>query len=103
MEHIVQFAISMDDNAIKQRVEEAAEKTIINNLQQEVRDKLFEPGDYCRRSTKPGDPLSSFSESLIEDFLSDNKDELLDKAALYLANRLCKTKAAKEIIAKNGG
>ncbi len=103
MEHIVQFAIGMDDNAIKQRVEEAAEKTIINNLQQEVRDKLFEPGNYSRRPTKPGDPLSSFSKSLIEGFLSDNKDELLDKAALYLADRLCKTKAAKEIIAKNGG
>lgn len=103
MEHIVQFAISMDDKAIKERVEEAAEKEIINNLQQEIRDKLFTPGDYHVRKTRPGDPLSTYSQKVIEDFLTKNKDELLDRAALYLADRLCRTKAAKEIIVKNGG
>lgn len=103
MEHIVQFAIGMDDNAIKQRVEDAAVKTIIDNIQQEVRDKLFTPCDYSRSRSKPGDPLSEYSKNLVNDFLSENKDELLDKAALYLADRLCRTKAAKDIISKNEG
>lgn len=103
MEHIVQFAISMDDKVIKERVEAAAEKEIINNIQQEVRDILFTPNDYRMRKTKPGDPLSTYSQHLIEEFLSKNKDELLDKAAIYLADRLCRTKAARDIITKNGG
>lgn len=97
MEHIVQFAVGIDDNAIAQRVEESAEKQIIKDIKQDVMNKIFQ--SYYRNSDATRkDPLSDFSKGLVESFLNEHKDEILDKAAMHLADKLSRTKAAKEKI-----
>ena len=99
MEHIMQFAIGIDDNAIRKRVEEAAEKQIIDEIGQQVRDNLFQASYYGRHASVK-DPLSEYSKRIINDFLERHKDEIIEKAAVHLADRLSRSKVVKEAIAE---
>ena len=101
MEHIVQFAIGIDDEGIKERITENAEKQIIKNIEQQVRNKLFESSYYGRNADERS-PLNDYSKRLIESFLEKHKDEILEKAATHLAEKLVKTKAGKALL-ENGG
>lgn len=97
MEHIVQFAIGIDDDGIKKRITENAEKQIIQNIEQSVRNQLFE-SHYYRRDADENSPLSEYSKRLIGNFLEKHKDEILEKAAVHLAEKLVRTKAAKSLL-----
>lgn len=94
MEHIVQFAIGIDDDAIKKRVEENAEKTIINELKSEISKTIFDK-DYYGRPTKT---LSTWAGSYLEDFLEKHKTEIVECAGKILAEKLTRTKAVKEMV-----
>lgn len=100
MEHIIQFAVSVEDDKIVKRIEENAEKTIIERLQKEVSSILFSRGYYGM----PSNNSSEFVKAYLEEFLKDHKDEIIKSAGEYLSERLMKTKAAKELIEelKNG-
>lgn len=100
MEHIVQFAIGIDDNAIVKKIEESAEKQIVANIEQQVRDKLFEAHYYGRHADKDS-PLSDYSKRLIEGFLEKNKEEILEKTAVYLAEKLARSKTGKALLSGN--
>ena len=103
MEHIVQFAVGIDDAAIKKHVEERAAAQIIGEIKQEIANKLFE-SRYCTRNANPEkDPLSVFSERVILNFLEDKKDAIIQKAGELLAARLLRTKAAKSLIQNRDG
>lgn len=99
MEHIVQFAIGIDDEGIKERITESAEKQIIKDIEQQVRNKLFE-SPYYGRNADENSPLNDYSKRLIESFLEKHKDEILEKAATHLAEKLVRTKAAKALLEK---
>ena len=102
MEHIVQFAISMDDEAIKKKVAENAEKEIMSSLQREVGRVIFERTsyyDYGRNNKGYNENcLSSWAKMQFEDFLKKHKDEIITGAAKELADRLVRTKAGKAIL-----
>ena len=54
MEHIVQFAISIDDDTITKRVEERAEKVIIDDIRKKVENAFFEiSSTLCQYSLSP--------------------------------------------------
>jgi len=97
MDHIVQFAVSIDDNAITQRVTDAAEKKIIDDLKQQVANRLFQ-SDYYRGNADPErNPLSEYSKRLVENFLTEYKDAIITNASQILADKLARSKAGKEI------
>lgn len=96
MEHIVQFAIGIDDEAITERVTAHAEEEITKNIQQMVMNKLFYSGYY--KNAKPTDSLSCYSERLINEFLELHKDAIIEKTATYLADKLMRSKIVKERI-----
>lgn len=99
MEHIVQFAISIDDNSITEHVSKNAEKEIIKDLKQQVANKLFEPRYYKGNADPKIDPLSDWTKSeIIVAFLNENKDRIIAETAKELAIRLSRSKAAKEIL-----
>lgn len=98
MEHIVQFAISIDDDAIVKNVMANAEKKIIEDLKQQVINKLFEAYWTNRNADPKHDKLSEFSRNIVLGLLEDNKDEILNQAAELLASRLSRTKKGKEIL-----
>ena len=96
MEHILQFGINIDDNAIVMAVKEKAEKEIIEKLTSEVGAKIFQKEYYAKKYNP--NCLSSWTEDLVVKFLYDHKTEIVDAAAKVLADRLVRTKAGKAIL-----
>lgn len=102
MEHIIQFGIGIDDDRIIKEVEKNAEKAIIKDLEQKVSDKLFKR-DWL---TKHGDPRLDFNDwaaDRIDSFLTANKNAIIDMAGKYLAEKLARTKAARELLKEERG
>lgn len=98
MEHIVQFAVGIDDRAIAENVSKNAEKEIIKDLQRQVTNKLFRAYNSYRDADPKYDPLSEFSKGIVRDFLEENKDNIIKQAAKVLADSLARSKAGKAIL-----
>lgn len=96
MNHILQFAIDIDDARIVEMIERDAQKQIISEIKQAVVNKLFDPG-YYRNTATMSDKLSDFSKKIVTDFLEAHQEEVIDKAAKYLAEKLSARKAAKAL------
>ena len=94
MEHIVQFAISIDDRTIEDRIKKSAEKQIIDAIQKKVEDELFEI-HYGHRVG-----CADWVKRKVDDFLENNRNEILDRAAAQLAERLLRSKAGKDLLRK---
>lgn len=89
MEHIVQFGITIDDDAIRRLVEAKATDAVVNGLNR----TLFRLG----YNDKPMG-ISDDVEEIIKLFLEEHKQEIVDAAAERLADRLVRTKAVKEAV-----
>lgn len=96
MEHIVQFAIGIDDEAIKKNISEHAEKTITEQLLNDVEKIVFDTDSWGRTVNK--NRVSSFTERQFEKFLEDNRGDILEIAGKYLADKLVRTKRGKELL-----
>ena len=96
MEHIVQFAVGIDDEAIKKQVEEHAVENIKKELKRDIANKIFR-SDYYKGNADPTiDPLSEFSAEIVKDVMATYKDEIIQCAAELLADSYKRTKAWKE-------
>lgn len=95
MEHIVQFGISIDDEAIKRNIEESAKKRLVQELAEDVKGIVFGRDRYGRC----GEPNMWVAERF-DKFLEAHKDEIIELAVNNLASRLVRTKAAKEALGK---
>ncbi len=94
MEYIVQFAIGIDDEATKKKVVETAEKQIIDNIYNDVKGMLFEKDRYGNITGRP----SGMVERKVDAFLESNREDIIELAAEKLADRLSRTKKAKELV-----
>ena len=99
MEHVVQFGICIDDERIRAAIEKSAEGRIMKELTRQVTNHVFD-GGYYGQDAKPSDPLKEWCVKQFDDFLDQNRDVILDRAAERLADRLLRTKAAKEMLAQ---
>lgn len=97
MEHIVQFGISIDDDRITKAIEEKAEKDIINHLRQRIDNALFE-SRYYGGGGDPNEGLRTWAKEQFDMWLDENKDALIECAGKYLAEKLSRTKAAREML-----
>ena len=97
MEHIIQFAVGIDDNAIRDSVTKNAEKQIIQSIERQVRNRLFE-SNYYGRDADEKSRLNGYSEKIIENFFEKHKAEIIEKAAVHLADKLARTKAGKALL-----
>ena len=98
MEHIVQFAIGIDDEAIRKRIEATAEKQIIDTLTKDVKSTIFEKDNWSEKGYKEG-RASYYLDHKIDKLLNDCKEPIIELAAERLAEKLCRTKKAKEKLA----
>lgn len=97
MEHIIQFGINFDDKKITETVKAKAEQVILDDLKQKVSDVLFQSRYYGGH----GDPKNGVSEWMkeqVEDFLSENKDAIIEVTGRLIAEKLSRTKAARELL-----
>lgn len=95
MEHFVQFAVSIDDNAITERVEAKAEKEIIDELKKIVQKHLFGEDWYGRPDSRTP---STYLTNRVDAFFKTHEDEIIKMAADRLADKLSRTKKGKEIL-----
>ena len=95
MEHIFQIGINVDDEVIKRRIEDWAEKEVIEYLKNEVANHIFDIrwGGSTRRAD-----LSEFAKDIIRECFEDNKERIIKEAAEHLADRFARTKMAKEYL-----
>lgn len=93
MEHIVQFAIGIDDQKIKDIIMGKAEKEIMATLTNDIRRHIFDKNYYGQPDEKF---LSYWVKERVDKILSDSKTEIIELAAVHLADKLSRTKAVKE-------
>ena len=92
MEHIVQFAIGIDDNAIKKRVEENAYNDIVEKLIKEAKNSLPRSKSFAGNSVN----WRFVVDDRLDYFLEKNRDDIIDAAAEKLCESFKRTKAYKE-------
>lgn len=92
MEHIVQFAINIDDKTIQNRIEEHAYTDVLNKLTKNAVDSIFSYTNAYSRDAM----WRNLMEDALQSFLEERKDEIIDKAANTLADRFQRTKKYRE-------
>ena len=98
MEHIVQFAIGIDDEAIKNRITDTAEKQITESIQKDVEETIFDHGWRSEEVDK--NSPRNWVKDMVKNVIEANKDQIIKGATEELARNMAKTKAVKEAIAK---
>lgn len=97
MEHIIQMAISVEDERIVKKVEETAENQIIQTLTDRVEDVISEKRGWYR-DDRDYTPLKNMVSEQIKRILEENKEFVLLEASKILADKLARSKAGKEIL-----
>lgn len=92
MEHIVQFAIGIDDKAIQDRIEKEAYNDIINKLIEDVKNDLPKQNGFRDRSVN----WRYLVEQELTEFVEKNRAEIIDAAANKLCESFKRTKVFKE-------
>lgn len=97
MEHIVQFGITIDDDAIKKNIERNVQNQVVKEIKQDCMKELVGKKDVSKwEYTKRIDELIS---ETTKEYLELYKDEIIEKTANKLVDRLSKTKAIKDMVA----
>ena len=92
MEHILQFGISIDDDAIKNRIEKAAVNKMAEDLKQSVMDKLF------NRRGWSDDYFTEEAERLIKDIMNEYKDEIISQSVNMVVDAIKHSKKYREAL-----
>lgn len=92
MEHIVQFAIGIDDETIQNRIEEHAYTDVLNKPTKNAVDSVFSHSSAYSRELM----WEKLLDDALQSFLEERKDEIIDKAANMLADRFQRTKKYRE-------
>lgn len=111
-EHIVNLAIGVDDEAIRNAIITGAEKQIINSIKVDVLNTLFESKYYsCKPveidpwtknvSVKKDAILKDFAMELVKETISEYKDEIIGRAVENIAESYKRSKKFKDAV-KNG-
>lgn len=108
-EHILNFAVGIEDDKIIDAVMENAKNSIIDDIKRSVIDRMFvdRRGYYnssCCEFDKLTDSykvksdavLSDMSKDIIEKIFAENKDQIIELAAEKLSDSYKRTKAWKE-------
>jgi Ni,Fe-hydrogenase III component G len=99
MEHILQFAIDIDDETIKRLVMEKAEKQIIAELTKDFRSMIFQRSHYNSDALSK-DVKHEVIQSVMNAVIEECKDDIIKQAVDQLTDRLSRTKRAKELLAE---
>lgn len=96
MEHIMQFAINIDDKTIQKRLEDNAYDDVVERIYKEAIDNLEFPRKYVINGVKRCIDWDSVVSERIFRFLENHKDEIIDAAAEKLTKSIRNSKAFKE-------
>lgn len=86
MEHIMNIAISIDDEGIEKK----ATDYCVKKLYEDMKGKLINDGYYNRGQ------LTDQAENIVNKWLDDHKDEIIEQTAKLVADKISRRKAFKE-------
>jgi hypothetical protein len=93
MEHIIQFGVTIDDDAIKKNIEKNAVDKLVEDIKKEVRNEIFVGPGWNRG-------LSYKVQEIIKEALAEYKDEIIKDATAELVDTMKRSKKYKEALAK---
>lgn len=93
MEHIIQFGVTIDDDAIKKNIEKNAVDKLVADIKKEVRNEIFVGSGWNKG-------LSYKVQEIIKDALAEYKDEIIKEATTQLVDTMKRSKKYKEALAK---
>lgn len=93
MEHIIQFGVTIDDDAIKKNIEKNAVDKLVTDIKKEVKDELFVGSGWNRG-------LSYKVQEIIKEAMAEYKDEIIKEATAELVDTMKRSKKYKEALAK---
>lgn len=98
MEHIVQFAVNIDDEQIKKTVERNVVTQVVAEIRKDCTKELT--GKISPNTYQYSQRIKEIVDSNIKEFLDNNKEIIIKEAVNQLAERLSRTKAAKDALNK---
>lgn len=90
MEHIIQFGVTIDDDAIRKNIEANALDAVVNAFVGEMKRNL--PKTYYGNNVD----WRAVASRCVEDFVERNKEEIMEIAADRLVEKVKRTKAWRE-------
>lgn len=98
MEHVVQLGISIDDDAIQKQIMKTAEKTIIGEIKNDIESQIIERhrASWSYDRSKDELNLTTYSESIIRDWLDGNSDKIIELAGKMVADKVFRSKKWKD-------
>lgn len=106
MEHILQFAVDIDDQKIINTIESNAVKQVLDGMKIDILNRIFSKGYYNSKAVdidyqghvklSPEAELSSFAKNIIQNSINDLKPEIINAAADKLVESYKRTKAWKD-------
>ena len=99
MQHIFNIAIDIEDERIKQMIEEQAKSEVIKMICSKVESVIYGRNYYGTQVNKNDlSPVRDMVSKKVDEVIKENKDFILNEAAKILADRLSRTKAAKALL-----
>lgn len=99
MEHIVQFAIGIDDEAIKKRIEESATKQVTDKLKEQITGTILRKSDYSW-GNNGSMTLTRNGEDIVKDVMEQYKDEIIAGAIKVVADSIKNSKKYRAVLAQ---
>lgn len=101
MQHIVNIAFDFDDETVKQHIEKNVEDSVINKISRNIEVAIFQKMGFGQTyETSKETAYRELVQNQVGKFLSEHKEEILQTTGTIMAERLCRTKAARELIGK---
>ena len=94
MEHIVQFAIGVDDERIQQIMEAKAADIIAKEIMDATRSYRVYGSGYAEKPDK----LAAYFHEEVEKLVKENRDEIINAAIEKAAAKIANSKKVKEAI-----
>lgn len=88
MEHIIQFGVNIDDDAIAKKVADLAAKEVKEKIAEKTRRGYYSSDNFIDEEFRKE----------IKNVIDANKDEIIDKAVTALMANMVKTKAVRTAI-----
>lgn len=95
-EHLIPITIAVDDETIENKTIEYASKVIGEEVMKATHKKLW-GGKY---DSDDFSPILSIVDEKVSDVIKNHEDEIVKEAIKVVAEKLCKTKKCKEILAQ---
>ena len=93
-EHVVQVGFSFDEDKIIDSMCKSLEKKLSDEIEDGVRKKFFKKDDYFGISSQASEVMNSW--------LNEHKDEVIQETASMLVEKLWRTKAVKDMVKSVG-